>query len=327
MSFSLQIKKELEQHMDKAKHCQTAELAGILDHCLRLQMIGTHLVLLVYTENFLVIQKSFWLIQQIFQIKPLVQITVRTEKLKKKSKIYRLWIKSSEDVQKIYVKLTAKKLLQKEANFIITPLILQNACCKRAFLRGTFLATGSMSDPSKSYHFEIVTGCLQKAKRLQEIFAFFELEAKIILRKKYYVLYMKEGEQIVQALNVLGAHNALMELENIRIWKEIRNVVNRKVNCETANLNKTVVAANQQLEDILYLQNTVGLGTLPKGLEEIGLLRMAQPNASLKELGEMLCPPIGKSGVNHRLRKLSLIADNLRKQKEDNCYDQKEDCD
>ena len=138
---------------------------------------------------------------------------------------------------------------------------------------------------------------------------------KVVLRKKYYVVYVKDGSQIVDMLNVMEAHNALMALENIRIAKEIRNSVNRQVNCEMANINKTVLAAKKQVEDILYIKNTVGFGELTEGLREMAQIRIEYPEASLVELGRMLSSPVGKSGVNHRLRKLSQIADELRERK------------
>ena len=132
------------------------------------------------------------------------------------------------------------------------------------------------------------------------------------IRDRYFVVYIKEGSQIVDILNVMEAPIALMELENIRIVRGMRGQVNRQVNCETANINKTVSAAVRQMEDIIYIRDTIGLHNLPENLEEIASLRLARPDASLKELGEALDHPVGKSGVNHRLRKLGAIAQELR---------------
>ena len=145
----------------------------------------------------------------------------------------------------------------------------------------------------------------------------YEIDAKIVMRKKHYVVYVKEGSQIVELLGLTGAHVSLMQLENVRIVKEMRNSVNRKVNYETANLNKTVSAAVRQVEDIRFIQRTTGLQDLSESLGEMARLRLEHPDASLKELGNMLVPPVGKSGVNHRLRKLSLIAEKLRGGKEE----------
>jgi DNA-binding protein WhiA len=140
----------------------------------------------------------------------------------------------------------------------------------------------------------------------------FGLESKIVQRKKTFVVYLKEGSQIVDVLNIMEAHNALMELENVRIMKEMRNSVNRQVNCETANINKTVSAAVKQIEDITYIRDTIGFDHLPDALKDVALTRLAHPEVALKELGSLLAVPVGKSGVNHRLRKLSEMAEKLR---------------
>ena len=179
------------------------------------------------------------------------------------------------------------------------------------------MVAGSISNPEKSYHIEIVCTAEKKAEQLQEIVNSFGLDAKVIVRKKSYVVYLKEASQIVDMLNVMEAPIALMEMENIRILKEMRNTVNRKVNCETANINKTVSAAVKQTEDIRFIRDSIGLRKLPEGLQEIAELRLENPNASLKELGELLSSPLGKSGVNHRLRKLSEIAEKLRENMEE----------
>jgi len=196
-------------------------------------------------------------------------------------------------------------------------VVLMQNCCKRAFIRGAFLAAGSISDPEKFYHFEIACATEAKAKQIQGLILSMGIEAKIVLRKKYFVVYIKEGSQIVDILNVMEAPVALMELENIRILKEMRGSVNRQVNCETANINKTVSAAVKQMEDIIYIRDTAGFDSLPDNLREIAELRLARPEATLKELGEALDPPVGKSGVNHRLRKLGNMAERLRQERPD----------
>ena len=147
----------------------------------------------------------------------------------------------------------------------------------------------------------------EQANKLIQILHSFDIEAKFVLRKKYYVVYLKDGEMIVQFLNILGAHIALMELENTRIMKEVRNTINRKVNCETANISKTVNAATRQVEDILYIKEHYGFDNLQGNLREMAQVRLEYPDVSLKELSQYLDPPVGKSGVNHRLRKLSEI--------------------
>lgn len=181
-------------------------------------------------------------------------------------------------------------------------------------MRGAYLGIGSMSNPGKSYHLEFDCVIEEQAKLLQQMIADFDIPAKIARRKKYYVVYVKEGSAICDMLNIMGAHVSLMDFENYRIVKEVRNSVNRKVNCETANITKTVNAAAAQVRDIELIQKTCGFGELSETLREIAELRLEYQEATLQELGDLLTPPVGKSGVNHRLRKLSLIAESIRQQ-------------
>lgn len=174
------------------------------------------------------------------------------------------------------------------------------------------MAAGSISNPQKSYHFEIVCKSRSQAEQIQEILKGFDTDAKIVGRKSHYVVYLKEGSNIVDCLNVMEAYVSLMNLENVRILKEMRNSVNRKVNCETANIKKTVNAAVKQIEDIELIRDKTGLEKLPDVLKETARLRLEYPEATLKELGGYFDPPVGKSGVNHRLKKLSAIAEELR---------------
>lgn len=317
MSFSKNVKEELSKQLSPARHCQIAEIAAIISLCGSVSINEKdEYFLKIHTENLTVARKYLILIRNAFDIS--AEISVKQGSGLKKNKVYTVLVRDKDVSMQI---LKAAKLIDakgeiREELSIASNLVVQNSCCKRAFIRGAFLACGSMSDPSKTYHFEIVTSVLAKARQLQDIINFFDMDAKIVVRKNHYVVYVKEGAQIVDLLNIMEAHVALMELENVRILKEMRNSVNRQVNCETANINKTVAAAAKQMDDIEYIRNTIGLGKLSEGLEEIARLRIEQPEASLKELGMLLNPPIGKSGVNHRLRKISEIADNLREEKE-----------
>lgn len=313
MSFSSEVKDELSRQTAQARHCQIAEIAAIISLCGRILISSEDKYCIkIHTENIAVARKYFTLLKKTFQVN--MEISIRQNVYLKKSRTYTVTVTDHEDSIRI---LRATRLIDEHQEVgenlsVVGNLVVQQHCCKRAFIRGAFLATGSISDPEKSYHFEIVCASMPKAEQLREIIAAFEIEAKVIQRKKYYVVYIKEGSQIVEILNVMEAHIALMNLENVRILKEMRNSVNRKVNCETANINKTVSAAVRQLEDIKYIRDTAGFGLLAEGLEEIALKRLEQPEATLKELGAMLNPPVGKSGVNHRLRKLSVIAESLR---------------
>ena len=187
----------------------------------------------------------------------------------------------------------------------------------KGLIREAFLQTCSISDPEKFYHLEIVFTEYEKALQIKQMIESFQLDAKIVERKGHFVVYLKEGAQIADMLRIMEAPMALMEFENIRILKEMRNSINRQVNCEAANLGKTISAAVKQVEDIKYICSTVGLEQLREGLAQTAKMRLEHPEATLKELGELMDPPLGKSGVNHRLKNLSALADDLRSQKEE----------
>lgn len=314
MSFSGNVKEELSEHWSSARHCQIAELAAILGLCGSIIINSRNEYRVkVHTENKAVARKVFTLIKKTFNIES--DISIRRN-IQKQSVSYSVVVKQHQDALRVLqaVKLIDEHLDGFEEVRIVNPIVVQQTCCKRAFIRGAFLAAGSMSDPKKAYHFEIVCAAEPMAEQIRELMSSFSMDAKIVQRKKSYVVYLKEGSQIVDILNIMEAHVSLMELENVRILKEMRNTINRKVNCETANLNKTVSAAVKQLEDITYLRDTIGLEKLSEGLEEVALARLSHPDASLKELGALLSPPVGKSGVNHRLRKLGDLAEKVRKE-------------
>ena len=183
----------------------------------------------------------------------------------------------------------------------------------RLCIREAFIKSGSMNDPNKKYHLEIMFKTKKKAEEMQILLNNFNINAKIIKREKDYMLYLKDGEEISEFLALIGANSSVIKFEEIRVLKETRNDINRLVNCETANLNKTINAAVKQIEDIKLIKKKHKFSSLPENLQEIAELRIANPDVSLVELGKMLSDPIGKSGVNHRLKKLSEIAEDLRK--------------
>lgn len=287
MSFSSEVKEELARQLSPARHCQIAELAALLNFCGQFgRDKNGDFTVGFQTENETVIRKGFTLLKKTYNIDAGVPLT-------------------EQQIQNILHKIG-------DTDEPVSPLLLKNACCQRAFLRGAFLSVGSISNPAKGYHLEFDCPNEAKARQLQDLIRSFEIEARIILRKKYYVVYLKEGSGIVDLLNVCGAPISLMNLENLRIVKEMRNSVNRRVNCETANIAKTVNAAARQVEDIEYIGAHYGFEKLPLSLREMAEVRLENPDAPLKELGECFQPPIGKSGVNHRLRKLSELAERIR---------------
>ncbi|MDE6016099.1 MAG: DNA-binding protein WhiA [Acetatifactor sp.] len=287
MSFSQNVKEELAGHMSPARHCQLAELAAMMHFCGQYGRDKEGRYTIGFqTENEAVSRKGFTLLKKTYNIDTDVGI-------------------DEEQMQEFLSKIG-------DIEEPVDPLLIKNSCCQRAFLRGAFLCIGSISDPAKGYHLEFVCTDVGKARQLQKVLQAFSIEGKIVPRKKYYVVYLKEGESIVDLLNVCEAHVALMEFENLRILKDVRNSINRRVNCEAANITRTVNAATRQIEDIEYIRDYGGLRMLPDNLREMAEVRLEYPDASLKELGEYLDPPVGKSGVNHRLRKLSEFAEKLR---------------
>jgi len=312
MSFSGNVKDELAGHATTARHCQIAELAAILQFCGRIVRTESgENALCVNAENETVLKKCFTLLRKTFNIE---KSTIKSDEISGiKLEHSTITIFDSVLVWNIFQTL---KLVGENGIFYgfdepISPMLIKNSCCRRAFLRGAFLCTGSMSDPVKGYHLELVTDNERKAFQLQQVIREFELDAKIIRRKKYFVVYLKEGSNIVDFLNICEAHVSLMQFENERIVKEMRNSINRRVNCETANISKTVNAAAKQISDIEKIRDRIGFSNLPENLREMAIVRMEYPDASLKELGQYLVPPVGKSGVNHRLRKLGEIADGI----------------
>ena len=311
MSFSKEVKEELSRQLPSARHCCIAETAAIISLCGHVKISSQdRFSVKIHTENIAVARKYFTLLKKTFNI--VAEITIRQNAYLKKGRTYTITVNNHEEAVKI---LTTCKLLDDgdivENMSVYDNTVIMNSCCKRAFVRGAFIASGSISTPEKFYHFEIVCNSYDKAVQLSDLIKSFDIESKIVERKKYYVVYIKDGAGIVDILNVMEAHVALMNLENVRILKEMRNSVNRKVNCETANLNKTVAAAVKQTMDIKYIQDTVGLSILPEALRQLAEIRLDNPDVSLKELGALLDPPVGKSGVNHRLRKISEISKNL----------------
>ena len=341
MSFSGTVKEELLRHVPAARHCQIAELAAILHFCghYRLEPMGkltaagrgggsgrekevvqnaeksvqNTLKLFIQAENEAVIRKCFTLLKKTFNINTNVNESF-SKKIAGKSVSCSILLEDPEEVRQV---LQATKFMDGEGGLAdlrgpVSALLIKNSCCQRAFLRGAFLAAGSMSDPEKSYHLEIVCTNSAQAEQICSILLLFQVEARIVQRKKYQIVYMKDGTGISDFLNIVEAHVSLMTFENYRIVKEMRNSVNRRVNCETANISKTVSASTRQVDDILFLKQKYGLANLPENLREMAEVRLENPDAPLRELGEYLNPPVGKSGVNHRLRKLSELADRLR---------------
>lgn len=311
MSFSAVTKEELARLDSQKPCCDLSELAALVRMDGTLQISGNQQYTLnVITESAPVARKIYRLAKDV--LKRQVDIVVRRKLRLRKNNSYlvRIHPRGLEDLQNL-------GLLDNKGQIYlgIAPSLIKKRCDQKAYLRGAFLAGGSINNPEGNYHLEIVSNDEQHAKELCRLLNKFELGAKVSRRKNWYVVYVKESEHIVDFIGFIGAHHALLEFENVRVLKDVRNQVNRLVNCETANLDKIVDAAVRQLENIQFIADTIGLQSLPPTLRDIAELRLAYSEASLKELGEMLRPKVGKSGVNHRMRKIDELAERIRNQR------------
>lgn len=311
MSFSSDVKREIAREGMDNHCCAKAELAALF-HTAGTICIGggNRLSIQMETESAIVARRGYSLMKRLYGIQS--EILVKKNKRLRKGNHYIL--KTGQLADQILIDM---RILYpdgdgaKNLHAGIDPRLIQSFCCRKAYLRGAYLAGGSVSDPERSYHLEIVTHSADHAKSLMNLIHLLEMNAKVVERKKNYVVYLKESEQIVRFINLIGAHTALFSFENTRILKDMRNTVNRVVNCETANLSKTVDAAMRQVQQIEYIRDHMGLHKLPPSLRQVAEARLANKEASLAELGSMLSPPLGKSGVNHRLRKLAQWAEDI----------------
>lgn len=314
MSFSSTTKNELSRLPITHEHCALAELSALVRMSGTIQISGRSKFNLKFTtENAAIARRIFSILKMIYNTE--VEVMVRRNRQLKKNNNYLVGINDIEISKSILVDVG---FLKEDGSNIFNPdykmpeHLINDRCCKRSYIRGAFLGGGSLSNPEKTYHLEFVTNYEEHGKDLSEIINSFGLSSKIVMRKENYVVYIKEGEQIVDILNIIGAHQALLKLEDIRVLKDVRNNINRIVNCETANLGKTINASMRQLENIEIIKKHIGLNKLPKNLREVAELRLEYSDASLKEIGMMLNPTVGKSGVNHRFRKIEELAEELR---------------
>ncbi|MBZ4654653.1 MAG: sporulation transcription regulator whiA [Peptococcaceae bacterium] len=311
MSFSTQTKDELAHIYTEKRCCQLAELAALVRMDGTICISSEHKVgLQVTTENAAVARKIFRLLKKVFALEPEIRVQRKTRL--KKNNIYNVRLNPHPQMNSILQELG---ILGEDGSILpgIKKSLVKKQCCRRCYLRGIFLGAGSVNSPEGNYHLEIITSNLEYAEDLARLINSYEgLQAKVSSRKNWHLVYLKESEQIVSFLNIIGAHQALLNFENVRIVKGMRNQVNRLVNCETANLNKTVNASLRQIENIKLIDDMIGIDKLSPRLRQIARLRLENPDTSLKELGEMMDPPVGKSGVNHRIRKIEELAEELR---------------
>ncbi len=312
MSFSKEVKSELIRKMGKQKCCQLAELAALIKANGSLEIVNNNLVLKLESKNPAVARRLYKLLQKKFDFK--AEIIVRQKMYLSQDNYYIIKLPPQKNIKQL---LMDCGLLSENYRLIykIKTEFINRDCCNKAYLRGLFLAGGSINEPSSAYHLEIRIEYQEYIKELKKIFDKFEIDLKSREKKDLQFVYLKKADDISKFLNIVGAHSSLMEFENARVYKKIKNRVNRIVNCDTANLTKLVDAAQKQLEDIELIAELKGLEELTPSLREIAELRRKNPCASLRELGELLDPVLSKSGVNHRLRRIASLADELRSKK------------
>ena len=315
MSFTSKVKTELADRISNAKHCRVAEIAALISMCgnVLIDEFDNYKVY-IQTDTEVTAKKFRELLWKTFHID--TDVKEKDNQLSHSKKTFVVEVKKNEDALTVLneTKIMNKQNKVEEQMNVNRNEILKRDCCKRAYFRGAFLAAGSISNPEKSYHFEIKCTNENKANQIVDILKFFDVDAKIINRKNKYVVYLKDSEKVVDALNIMEAPVALLEVETIKVDKEMNNRINRQMNCDQANINKTVKASQRLIEDINYIDEEVGLSYLPEKLQQIARIRIDNPDASLQDIGDMMVPALGKSGVNHRLRKISEIAQSLREE-------------
>ncbi|EPD85959.1 MULTISPECIES: DNA-binding protein WhiA [Paenibacillus] len=307
MSFAAQTKKELTL-IEAEDCCEKAELSALIRMNGSVQLTNQRVILDISTENAAIARRIYSLLKKRYKLH--TELLVRKKMRLKKNNVY--IVRVPNQVQELL-----SDLYIVSEGFQFTPgidkSIVKTNCCRRAYLRGAFLAGGSVNNPEgSSYHLEIASMYEEHCQALCQLANRFDLNARCIERKKGFVFYIKEGERIIEFLSIIGAHQALLRFEDVRIMKDMRNSVNRIVNCETANLNKTIGAAVRQIDNIRLIEREVGLESLPEKLREVAEIRVKHPDLNLKEVGDMLKGSVSKSGVNHRLRKIDELADKIR---------------
>ena len=298
MSFTETVKQELCALFYETRCCKRAHLAGLSGFGGAVQMENGAPIFKIRTESAVIASRVVALLEDLFGISATIVVA---------GKICNITV--SDNAETVLTELGYMK--SGVVKFSIDPFVVHDDCCKTAFLAGAFLGGGYVKTPENGYHFEIKTHYRDLSRDLEDLMTEIDFEPKSVARKSEYVVYVKQCDAICDILAQMGAPDAMFELCNVKIYKDMCNNITRKVNCDTANINKTVAAATQQLAAIKKISNKMGLEALPESLEQIARLRLEYPEESLTELGNMLCPPISKSGVSVRLKKLTQIAESL----------------
>ncbi len=298
LSFTIDVKNELCNEFPSSRCCVRAHLAGIAGFCGASVFEGGKNLFRMRTESKNIAERIVSLCAELFDMEPeIVRI----------GKIYTIDI--YENLDKFLKELGF--LQDGITRFRANPFVVHDDCCKASFVSGAFLGGGYVKTPKNGYHFEIKTHYRDLSRDLSEIMTDIGFEPKMVTRKAEYVSYIKQSDVICDILGLFGATDSMFELCNVKIYNDMKNKVTRRANCDIANINKSVAAATEQLAAINKIKGKIGLSSLPDVLEEMAKLRLNNPDANLKELGELANPPISKSGVNHRLKKILKIAEEI----------------
>jgi len=304
----MQVKNEVAHLPLRSNCCQQAELAAFA-RVVGIVRLGKQRILLMTSELPVVARRIFLLSKNLGWSRVIV---VRRYSRPRRRRLFTVQVPLKQQNHFLLQELgfVDKDMMLRD---YLDPCILARDCCRKAFLRGCFLGSGFLAAPSRAYHLELFLKTHEGAEEVMETLAHFGLLPICRERRGGYEVYLKEADQVSEFLRIIEANQGVLQFENCRVLKDMRNQVNRLVNCETANLNKAVEAGLKQVAVIKEIDSLAGLGILRPPLKELAELRLQYPEASLTELGKLLSPPLSKSGVNHRFREIYRIADQLRK--------------
>lgn len=311
MSFAAEVRAEIAQAPLDQACCARVELAAALIASSGISIHGKGIYRIALSSSEAkIVRRYFSLVKKYFDVTCEIRV-LRTDRLNGQTR-YQL-VFPDESAQPI---LSAVRLLDADALFGVRgspdASLFRYGCCRTAFLRASFLFCGTISNPEKSYHIEYAAPTKQFAQSIIETLRYFEIHAKNTCRKTKEVVYLKGSEATANVLTLLGAHTSVLEFENVRITKELHGSINRQVNCDNSNINRSMASAEKQIADIRFIDAELGLDRLPRTLKAVAQIRLENPEISLAGLGELMHPPLGKSGVNARFRRIADIADRLR---------------
>lgn len=315
MSFATETKNELSRVVNEKKCCTLAEISGFIRIAGSLGMTflpgGSKFTLSITTDNPAVARHYKKMIEDYFKVETEIEVGEATGPKKGHSYIISIGKEKGEQI----LRETGILLVREGNNYISDGIysdLIRSKCCKKAYLRGVFMGAGTMTDPNKGYHLEFVCASKNLAGDLKKMMnSFVDLNVKIVKRKDKFIVYMKSAEYICDTLSLMGADTQRLEFENVRLKKELLNETVRLTNCDNANTDRTLDASQHQIENIRKIQEMKGLESLPEKLRVVAELRLEYPEASLTQLAEMLDPPMKKSGINNRFRKIEELANKL----------------